>query len=375
MSGPSHPDPQLSLARRLGFGRLIFLTQEAVVAADAADQRIILWNPAAERLFGYSVEEAVGMPISNLVPPELRDAHLAGITRYAAGGEPVLVDRTVAELEAVCKDGSRVDVALTLTAVPSGQGEGDKIVVGIIRDITEQRRAAEALRKANETMKDFVATASHDLRTPLTSVFGFAQILRETPGLSDEERNEFLTIISRSAEAATKLVDDLLTVSNIHADSLSVDPRTLELSTLVPVVETSLGMELETDLEPGLEVVVDPDHLLRILTNLVSNASKYGGTPVRLEGERRNGRVEIRVRDQGPGVPAEYRDRLFKRFSRAGTDKSKGTGLGLSIVQGLAEANGGEAFFEPADPGSIFGVRLPTADSRPQPSGSGGLQA
>ena len=353
----------MARARRLGFGQLTFLTQEAVVAADAADGRIILWNPAAERLFGYTLAEAVGMSIANLVPEELRDAHLTGIARYAAGGEPVLVDLAVAELQALHKDGSRVDIALTLTSVPPEYGDGEKTVVGVLRDNTLQRQAAEALARANEQMKDFMATASHDLRTPLTSIVGFAQLLLEE-GLSPEEHDEFLTIISRSAKAASKLVDDLLTISNIQADSVAVDPQPVRLMSVVEVVETDLGLELGKDFEPELEVTVDPDHLMRILINLVSNAVKYGGSPITIEaGTIEAGAsevaMEIRVCDEGPGVPKEFRDRLFKRFSRAGTAKSQGTGLGLSIVQGLAEANGGEAFYEPRSPGSVFGVRLP----------------
>ncbi len=367
MSITSSSENQLQLARSLGFGRLIFLTQEAVIAADVVDQLIILWNPAAEQLFGYTVDEAVGMPISALVPEEMREAHLAGISRYAQGGDPTLVDQTVAELEGVRKDGSRIDVALTLTAVPAAHGVGDKVVVGILRDITQQRQAAVALKQANETMKDFVATASHDLRTPLTSIYGFAQILRETDGISETDREEFLAIISRSAEAATKLVDDLLTVSNIHADSVAVDPQRVPLKSLLPVVESSLGIVLSSEFDSSLEVVADPDHLLRMLTNLVSNAVKYGSAPIIVQARRVGDSIEIGVRDHGPGVPAEFRDHLFKRFSRAGTDKSKGTGLGLSIVQGLAEANGGEAFFEPADPGSIFGVRLPAPSGGSDP--------
>lgn len=356
-------EEQADRAKRLGFGRLTFLTQEAVVGADAADGRIVLWNPAAERLFGYTVDEAVGMSISELVPEEFRVAHLTGLARYALGGEPVLVDQAVVELQGLHKDGSRVDVSLTLTAVPPEDGAGEKLVVGILRDCTQERQAAEALQHANEKMEVFMATASHDLRTPLASIFGFAQLLLEDDGLSPEDRDEFLAIISRSAKAATKLVADLLTISNIQADSLAVDPQQVRLMSVVAVVETALGVEVAKDFEPELEVTADPDHLMRILTNLVSNAIKYGGSAITIEagtteGVASEGAVEIRVCDDGPGVPPEFRDRLFKRFSRAGTDKSQGTGLGLSIVQGLAEVNGGEAFYEPRSPGSVFGVRL-----------------
>lgn len=358
---------QLDLARRLGFGRLIFMTQEAVVAADLEDQRIVIWNEAATRMFGWPVEEALGMPLVNLVPEELREAHLSGLARYRSGAEPALVGREPAELPAMTRSGERIAFSLTLNDVQ--HADARRYVLAIGRDVTAQRMAHDALAEANRMMEEFVANASHDLRTPLTSIVGFSHLLLESDDLGEKERREFVEIIARSAGQASRLVDDLLTISRIQSESVEADPTNVRLAELVRVIRGSLEADLVDGFDPGLTVWADPDHLQRMMVNLITNAQKYGEPPISVEAEGQGTWVEVRVRDRGPGVPEKYRERLFERFSHAGTEKTRGTGLGLSIVKGLAQANGGELFYRPGDPGSVFGLRLPAkAEAVPEDS-------
>ena len=113
-------------------------------------------------------------------------------------------------------------------------------------------------------------------------------------------------------------------------------------------------------IDDGLRAAVDPDHLLRILVNYLVNAGLHGAPPIRVTAVEHGEQVEVCVHDSGPGVPDDFVDRLFTSFARANTSDRRGTGLGLSIVQGLADANGGVAFYDDSA-GTCFGVRLPSA--------------
>jgi signal transduction histidine kinase len=230
-------------------------------------------------------------------------------------------------------------------------------------------QSLQKLQSANQSLRDFVGVASHDLRGPLTSIMGFVSILRSRWGsLRDEERDEYLAIVERQGLRLNRLVDDLLTVSTIEAGAVEVRIQEIILErfvaeTVLELGEAAVSVTIESA-ATGMVVLADPDHLRRILSNYFSNAIKYGRPPIEAACEWVDGFAEIRVRDHGPGVPAEFVPRLFERFARAVDRASdvEGTGLGLSIVQGLARANGGDAWYEPNPPsGACFAVRLPRA--------------
>ena len=342
-----------------GLGRLFWLTSEAIVAADIRSERITLWNPAAARLFGYSEADAVGMPLDRLVAPDLRDAHHAGIRRYRKTGIATLVGSGPVAVPAVTKSGEDIHVALTLTA-----GLGEEFVVAIIRDVTAQKAAEASRERMTEAMKTFVATASHDLRTPLASVLGFASVLRDqAEGLTAAQRNEFADAVVRGAQQASRLVDDLLTVSKIEADAVDVRPETV---VLLPAISRVVGQWLtsaEVACDAELTAKVDGDHLDRMLTNYLTNAERHGSSPFFVEAhasEVADNAIEIHVCDSGDGVPVAFEAELFTSFAKASTDNRDGTGLGLSIVRGLARANGGDAWFERHEAGrSCFVLSLP----------------
>jgi signal transduction histidine kinase len=272
------------------------------------------------------------------------------------------------------------DLATEKTRLESTQ----KALINMLDDLEVERRKVDKtnieLRELNEAMRGFVATAAHDMRSPLASMVGFSSLLAENwATLSDEKRLKFVTTIDRQSHNLTWLVNDLLTLSSIEGGVLTTQPEQIVLADAISQGLAASGRDaasVSVSCPPDLVVWADPVHLGRIIENYLQNAFKYGEPPVLIEARRRAGAtrlgdiVEIRVIDHGPGVPPEFETKLFGRFARAdipSTRHKKGTGLGLSIVRGLAEANGGQAQYQPNVPqGSCFIVLLP-ADTGPCP--------
>jgi len=263
-----------------------------------------------------------------------------------------------------------------------------KALINMLDDLEAERRKADRtnleLREVNEAMRSFIATAAHDLRSPLASMVGFSSLLvKNWPTLSEENRLKFVTTIDRQSHNLTWLVNDLLTLSSIEGGVLKTQPETIVLAEAIRQCLAASSWDTESvavSCSPDLAVRADPVHLARIIDNYVQNAFKYGQPPLRIEASQDGDMVEIRVVDHGPGVPPDFEARLFGKFARAdlpSTRQNKGTGLGLSIVRGLAEANGGQARYQPNVPnGSCFIVLLPTGtgshtDTRSHPADAG----
>jgi signal transduction histidine kinase len=223
------------------------------------------------------------------------------------------------------------------------------------------------LDSANRSMRDFVAMASHDLRQPLNGIIGLASIL--LAGWDDEtdvQKIDYLTTIEQQGQHLNRIVEDLLTVSQIDAGAMETHIEEVSLRRLLDQIALEFVGAARSDLcvecPDDLRLRADPDHLRRIVVNYLTNAFKYGGPPIDVLVMTTDDAIKLEVCDQGEGVPPEFVPRLFERFARADrTARSReGTGLGLSIVQGLAEANGGEAWYLPREPhGSCFGLTLP----------------
>jgi signal transduction histidine kinase len=252
-------------------------------------------------------------------------------------------------------------------------------LINMLDDLEVERRKVDKtnieLRELNEAMRSFIATAAHDLRSPLASMVGFSSLLSKNwATLSEENRLKFVTTIDRQSHNLTWLVNDLLTLSSIEGGVLNTQPETIVLAEAIRQCLAASSWntgDVSVSCSPDLVVRADPVHLARIIDNYVQNAFKYGEPPVRIETTPLGDMVEIRVIDYGPGVPPEFEAKLFDKFARAdlpSTRQNKGTGLGLSIVRGLAEANGGQARYQPNVPhGSCFIVLLPTDPGSPPP--------
>lgn len=354
--GDQHPS-------HFGIGRLFWLTSEAIIGADLAAEEIVLWNPAASRLFGYAVDEALGMPLERLVPEALRPQHLAGIRRYRQGdAPPVLVGAGAVQVPARRKDGTLRDISLSLTDVSDGTSK--RYVLAMVRDVTAVVEAERSLQRTNQAMREFVATASHDLRTPLTSVLGFARTLRDqSAALDDADREACIDAILRGATQASRLVDDLLTLSQLQAGVVATHAEAVPVAAVAREAAARSGVEASVEVDEALAVLADAHHVERILGNYLSNAARYGVAPIRVTAAVEDGVVVVRVCDAGDGVPEAFEDRLFTAFARADPSAGDGIGLGLSIIKGLAEANHGSVLYERAPDGSgvCFGIRLPLA--------------
>src|SRR3954453_24118886 len=199
---------------------------------------------------------------------------------------------------------------------------------------------------------DFVSTVSVELRTPMTSIYGFAQtLLRQDVAFGEVERRTFLEFIARESERLTSIVDALINVARLDTGDLVVATEPLDVASIVD--ETIAGAQAATngngkrfvvDVESTpLQAQADPDKLRQVLEQLVSNAIKYspdGGT-VTVTAKQTGQAVEVAVSDEGIGVPSSERERIFSKFYRAGDPHGRGTGLGLFIAQGLVRGMGG----------------------------------
>src|SRR6266542_1935179 len=302
------------------------------------------------------------------------------------------------ETTRLLKDGSAVDISLTASPIKNAQGE----VIGasgIARDITERKRADEVIRgayeqesaaraeaeNANRLKDEFLATVSHELRSPLNSILGWARMLGGKR-LDEEESARALEIIQRSARAQNQLISDLLDVSRIITGKSRLDVSTVEL---IPIIEAAMDIarpaadakkiRLVSALDPAAGPVSgDADRLQQVVWNLMSNAVKFtpAGGQITVRLEREGTHVTIAVSDTGEGIEPEFLPFVFDRFSQFERRPARahgGLGLGLAIVRHLVELHGGtvSAASRGRGQGATFTVALPLASPRKASRGAG----
>ncbi len=331
-----------------------------------ADGVITTWNPAAERLFGYSGEEMVGRTVDPLVPAD-RIGEADELVARALAGEAV----EGFETQRVRKDGRVIDVSITISPIRDTAGGVQELSM-IARDVGARKASERALEHAyaelermNELKDRFVAAASHELRTPLTSIRGFATTLLDRwPRLGDDDKRRFLELIEGQSERLTRIVAEILTLARIDAGKIPVDPEPVDLADVARVVVAEQGLADSVDVAATGDTVAhaDPDHVHRILVNYVANARAHGEPPFRIVVDGAPAEVVTRVCDCGAGVPGDFVADLFESFTQGRSTPlgTAGSGLGLAIVKGLAEAGGGRAWYEPNRPsGAAFCVALP----------------
>jgi signal transduction histidine kinase len=233
----------------------------------------------------------------------------------------------------------------------------------------ERARVHEQMVQLDQLKLNFVAIASHELRTPATSVYGVLRTLAERgPELTEDMREELIHVGVEQGERLRRLLEELLDLSRLDARAIDVQPRPIVLRTaLCDIVRGALPVTegVELDVPEDLAAVVDPLVLDRVVTNLVVNAARYGAPPVRIEAWQRDRHLRVAVEDAGPGVPKELEERLFDRFARGRTQS--GHGLGLAIARAYAQAHGGDLFYNPHDRGARFELVIPqqTRESKP----------
>ncbi|HEX6082925.1 MAG TPA: PAS domain S-box protein [Thermoanaerobaculia bacterium] len=364
--------------------------------------RVATWNAGAERIKGYKPEEIIGQHFSRFYPEEDRDKPARELE--IATREGSVED----EGWRVRKDGTRFWANVVITAVFDEQREL-RGFAKVTRDMTERKRAEEQLfeqrearflaeeerhraetsyrvaQEANRAKDEFLMTLSHELRTPMTAILGWARLLPALPP-QDETFREAVLAIGRSAQLQSRLIDDVLDVSRIVSGKLRLSMENVDvlrlLHSTIDTVRPSADAKFITiasAFAPGLGTIVgDATRLQQILWNLLSNAVKF--TPkrgeVRISARRTSSHVQFAVTDTGEGIDPGFLPHVFEPFRQAENPSTRvhgGLGLGLSIVRYLAEAHGGTVAAESAGRGrgSTFTVTLPigaaAAPREPQP--------
>ena len=242
-------------------------------------------------------------------------------------------------------------------------------VIVIYREIVRrQQRQAElelrlqAEREVGKARDDFLATASHEFRTPLTSIYGLSQLIEEDTEISESTR-ELAGLISTEAADLARMVEDLLTTARLDAGALTYHFEDTATEAVIEDVTRPFdqaGLVVEAQVEPAT-IHVDPLRTRQVLRNLVSNAQKYGGPAIVVTGRRSGDWFLWTVADNGTGVPPELEERLFERFMHQGTSITTpgGVGLGLSIVRALTEGMGGSVTYQRHNNWTRFHIRLP----------------
>ena len=357
----------------------------AIVTVDD-EYKVLSWNPAAERLFGYSRAEALGRNVDDLVANSNEvHAEAAAFSKQGIQNEYVhsITKRTH-------KDGRLLDVDMSGLPFPL---EGGKTgVVAIYNDITELQRARQEAIAANEAKSAFLATMSHEIRTPMNAVIGMSGLLLDT-GL-DEEQRDYVETIRDSGDSLLNIINDILDFSKIEAGRMDIEALPFDLRVCV---ESALDLVSARAIQKGLDTAYifeddvpsaiqgDETRLRQILLNLFSNAIKFTEsgevvlTVSSVPDPGANGKSKaakadhvtllFSVRDTGIGLTSEGMSRLFQSFSQADsstTRKYGGTGLGLAISRRLTELMGGTMWAESKGPGKgsifTFTITVPIAE-------------
>jgi len=351
-------------------GAIVDSSDDAIVSK-TLDGIITSWNPAAERLFGFTAAEAVGQSILMIIPPDRRAEEDMVLARVRAG-------QAVDHFETVRrrKDGSLVEISLTVSPVRDTRGR----VIGaskIARDVSARKRVErervamfEEAQQANRAKDEFLAMLGHELRNPLGAISSAVRLLGP-PETVSERAILARDVIARQTRHLTRLVDDLLDVARVMTGKVLLERQPLDLGDVVTRHVTSLRatgkmQEHVVNLETT-PVWVDADviRIEQIVGNLVSNALKYtpaGGT-ITIRVRQDEGSAVLTVEDTGVGMPPHLQSRIFDLFVQGERrlDRTQGgLGIGLTLVRRLVELHGGtvEAFSEGPDLGSRFTVRL-----------------
>jgi PAS domain S-box-containing protein len=357
--------------------RTRLIVENAYDAYVAMDQEgfIVDWNPQAERIFGWSRQEAISRSLSETIIPEpLRERHLQGLVNYMHTGEGPVLNRRI-ELPALRRNGEVFPVELTISTM---KVEDNVIFSAFIHDISERIRAKEELertaaelRRSNEELEQFAYIASHDLQEPLRMVASYTQLLeRRYAAQLDDVAREFIGYAVDGAKRMQQFISGLLRYSRVGTEARPLEDVNLDEAFAAAIANLRIAIEesgAKVESQPLPVVRGDPRQLIQLFQNLIGNALKFrkpGQPPL----------VEVRagpdgdfwrfsVRDNGIGLDPRFSDRIFTIFQRLHTrDEYEGTGLGLAICKKIVERHGGRIWVESREgEGAAFFFTLPAA--------------
>ena len=367
--------------QRSYYASLVEISPVAVVLL-TPDATVRSWNPAAERLFAYTAEEAIGRHIDDLVANDdaIRD-EARQLTKLVAGSAVHRITKRTR------KDGSLVDVEVHVSPIHADSGLAGSYA--IYHDITALQRAREEADAANAAKSAFLAAMSHEIRTPMNAVIGMTDLLLDTP--LDPEQQDYAETIRTSGESLLTIINDILDFSKIEAGRMDLEHLPFDVGRAVEAaldvvapLAAGKGIELAYDPQAAMPraIVGDETRLRQVLLNLLNNAVKFtekgevelsvGGRELDVAGG--TWELTFTVRDTGIGIPPDRMSRLFQSFSQADVSTSRrygGTGLGLAISRRLAELMGGSVTATSsglAGEGSTFTLRLVAAIAETLPA-------
>lgn len=347
---------------------------DAVVVVDA-DHVVRAANALAGRLVHRRAEDLVGRDVSRVVP--LRDAGGTDWWRCSAivGTDIRLLPRIPERvLHLHITPSAPRPVAVTGRRIADDAGRLDRLVVSLRR---AERRVVD-----ERAHSDLISTASHELRAPLTSVRGFTKtLLARWDKFDDATRRQMIATIDEDADRVTRLLTELLDVSRIDAGRLPLHRQIVTLHMVVAPLARRFAVEhgdtLALDVADDLpDLMVDPDRIAQVVSNLLDNAVKYGAPPVAVGAHAVGDQVQISVSDQGGHIPERHLDQIFAKYFRGDRVRPAGSGLGLYISRGIITAHGGRIWATSApDTGTQFVFALPTAAAQLGPDAIGGPAA
>lgn len=327
------------------------------------------FSPSAEKIFGYSESEVIGENVNILMPSPVKEEHDGYMNKYRKTGVRFVIG-AAREVTAQRKNGELIPVELGVSETLIGK---EKIFIGLIRDITERKRAEEELAKAKESAEaatraksDFLANMSHEIRTPMNAIMGLTELALRTE--LNPKQQDYLNKVYFSAKSLLGIINDILDFSKIEAGKLdmesvsfSVDQMMENLATVVNVKTQEKGLELLFSRQPEVPpyLIGDPLRLGQVLINLCNNAVKFTETGEilvtikQIEQLDDRARLEFSIQDTGIGMNQEQLGKMFQSFSQADTSTSRkygGTGLGLAISKQLVEMMDGTIWVE-SEPG------------------------
>ena len=326
-------------------------------------------NPAFSETLGYSDEEFLSRPFVEFVHPEDVEKTIHAVEQLA-GGESVI------HFQNRYRDHQGRYLWLEWTAVPDSKGE---LIYAAARNVTEQRKAEDDLRRSNAELEQFAYVASHDLQEPLRMVTSFAQLLqRRYQGKLGEDADEYIHHVVDGTERMRRLILGLLELSRVGRKGQEL--KSIDSAEALKIATENLNIAIEesgVDIQIGeLPVVTaDLDQLARVFQNLISNAIKFGrdrDTVISIHGEWADGKWLFTVEDNGPGIATEQRDRVFQIFQRLHSRvQVPGTGMGLAICRRIISRHGGEIWIEQAELGgaafrfTLNGERMGNGNANP----------
>lgn len=392
---------------------------EGIIMVDAQG-KIAIANPVAEQLFGYEKDALIGMTMENLLPERYRKGHVNFRNTFNSNPHPRRMGFG-RDLTALRKDGTEFPVEISLSFT---QVQGNLLVMAFISDISQRKKAEDALKKSeeqlivyaaelekkveirtealnntiikleeevierkkaeeevrkslekerelNELKSKFVSIASHEFRTPLSTVLSSASLIQQYKEKKDyDKQDKHILRIKSSVNHLTQILNDFLSLGKLEEGKIDVNKESIDVQDFLNEIGEEVGAFLKEGQNvtvqcfPGAkEIGTDARILRNIMFNLISNASKYSdiNKSIHLSCELKNGKMNFRIKDEGIGIPKEDQKHLFDRFYRASNAGNvQGTGLGLNIVKRYVELLDGEiTFTSEYGTGSTFSISIP----------------